>query len=421
MASAPDVPLNGNLARWGYVVSQYPATNHTFILREIRTLRRLGFNIDVVSIRSPDRPLDTLSQDEAEEAALTYSVLANGWLRILGINLATLLKRPIGYLRGLLYALQLMEWDLRRVLPFAAYFAEAVVAGSYLMSRGVRHAHTHFASTVTLLMARVFPIGFSATFHGPDEFNDVVGFHMAAKVEKARWISTISHFAASQTMKASLPVYWNKIHPLPLGVDPGAFAPRHAAVKTPTPGTFNVLCVGRLASAKAQHILIEAIGRIVALGRSGIKLTLVGAGPERASLEETVARRNLMPYVDFAGACNHDRVIEFYAQTDVFAMASFAEGIPVVLMEAMAMEIPCVATWITGIPELIRGEVDGLLVPPADPDALAAAILRLMDDPALGARLGKSARQKVLAEYNLSRNTERLAEVFRNPIGKKGA
>lgn len=411
----PTFPLNRKPARLGYVVSQYPATNHTFILREIRTLRRLGLDIDVVSIRTPDRPLETLSRDEAEEAALTYSVLANGWLRILGINLAVLLKKPVDYLRGLRYALHLADWNLRQVPLHVAYFAEAVVAGNYLMSRGVKHAHTHFASNVALLMARVFPIGFSATFHGPDEFNDVVGFHMAAKVEKARWIVTISRFAASQTMKASLPRYWDKIHALPLGVDPGAFAPRQGVAKTPA--TFNVLCVGRLAAAKAQHILIEAIGRIVALGRTGIKLTLVGAGPERGPLEETVARRSLVPYVDFVGACNHDRVIEFYSRTDVFAMASFAEGIPVVLMEAMAMEVPCVATWITGIPELIRGEVDGLLVPPADPDALAAAILRLMDDPELGSRLGKSARQKVLAEYNLTRNTERLAEVFRG-LGK---
>jgi colanic acid/amylovoran biosynthesis glycosyltransferase len=237
---------------------------------------------------------------------------------------------------------------------------------------------------------------------------------MAAKVEKARWIAVISRFAASQTMKASSPQYWDKIHVLPLGVDPDAFAARHAADGTRK--SFHVLCVGRLATAKAHRVLIEAIGRIVARGHAGIKLTLVGAGPEQELLEKTVVSRGLTPYVEFAGACNHDRVVQFYAKTDVFAMASFAEGIPVVLMEAMAMEIPCVATWITGIPELIRTEVDGLLVPPADPEALAAAILRLIDDPALGARLGKSARQKVLAEYNLTCNIERLAEVFRNRL-----
>lgn len=392
-------------------MSQYPATNHTFILREIRTLRELGFDIEVVSIRPPDRPVAALSRDEAEEAALTYSVLAQGWMRVLTINLGVLLKRPLAYLGALLYAFRLAAWDLRKIPPYFAYFAEAVVVGSYLVKRGVRHTHTHFASTVTLLMTRVFPISFSATFHGPDEFNDVLGFHMAAKVEAARWIATISRFAASQTMKASLPRYWSKIHAVPLGVDPAVFTPRRVSKKN---ATFQVLCVGRLAPAKAQHILIEAIGRIVGMGRTAIKLTLVGAGPEREALEQTVADRGLVSYVEFAGACNHDRVLEFYSWTDVFAMASFAEGIPVVLMEAMAMEIPCVATWITGIPELIQGEVDGLLVPPADPDALAAAIVRLMDAPELGVRLGKSARQKVLAEYDLRSNTERLAEVILN-------
>ena len=168
----------------------------------------------------------------------------------------------------------------------------------------------------------------------------------------------------------------------------------------------------RLAAAKAQHILIAAIGRIVALGHSQIRLTLVGDGPERVALQETAARHQVTPYVTFAGACNHDRVIEYYTQTHVFAMASFAEGVPVVLMEAMAMEIPCVATWVMGIPELIENEVNGLLVPPADVGALANALMRLMNDPSLAEHMGKAARQKVLADFDLSRNTEKLALAF---------
>jgi glycosyltransferase involved in cell wall biosynthesis len=392
-----------------YVVSQYPATNHTFILREILTLRKLGFAVDVVSIRPSDRTMADLSKEEAAEARLTYAVLAQGWLRILGISARTFLQHPSRFLAGLSYAFRLADWRIRQMPFYAAYFAEAVVAGDYLIHRGIRHAHTHFASTVTLLMTRVFPIEFSATLHGPDEFNDVAGFHMAEKVAQARMIATISRFATSQTMKASRPRDWDKIRTLYLGVDPGDFVPR------PVPAcsdTFRVLCVGRLAAAKAQHILIAAIGRIVALGHSQIRLTLVGDGPERVALQETAARHQVTPYVTFAGACNHDRVIEYYTQTHVFAMASFAEGVPVVLMEAMAMEIPCVATWVMGIPELIENEVNGLLVPPADVGALANALMRLMNDPSLAEHMGKAARQKVLADFDLSRNTEKLALAF---------
>jgi glycosyltransferase involved in cell wall biosynthesis len=139
----------------------------------------------------------------------------------------------------------------------------------------------------------------------------------------------------------------------------------------------------------------------------------VGDGPERQALEGEIAERRLTGAVRLAGSCNPDRVIDFYARTDAFALASFAEGVPVVLMEAMAMEIPCVATWIAGVPELIRDGVDGLLVPPADAEALAAALERLMDDPALRARLGESARRRVLECYDLKRNSARLGETFR--------
>jgi glycosyltransferase involved in cell wall biosynthesis len=159
-------------------------------------------------------------------------------------------------------------------------------------------------------------------------------------------------------------------------------------------------------------MLLAAIARMAEKGRN-VELTLVGDGPERHSLEQAIAELRLAGAVHLAGPCNHDRVIDFYARTDAFALASFAEGVPVVLMEAMAMKIPCVATWVAGVPELIRDGIDGLLVPPADPEALAAALEKLMDDPALRARLGDSARRRVLECYDLKRNSARLGETFR--------
>jgi glycosyltransferase involved in cell wall biosynthesis len=233
---------------------------------------------------------------------------------------------------------------------------------------------------------------------------------MAEKVARSTFIGSISHYAASQIMKASEPQYWHKVHVLPLGVDPNAFRPR------PQPSNraeFQCVCVGRLAPAKAHLILFAAIGRLVEQGRTNIRLTVVGGGPAQASLEAAVASGNLGRYIRLVGACNHDRVLEYYREADIFTLASFAEGVPVVLMEAMAMEIPCVTTWITGVPELIRADVDGILVPPADPETLAAAIARLMDDPELCVRLGRSARMRVQECYDLERNTGLLAQEFR--------
>jgi glycosyltransferase involved in cell wall biosynthesis len=145
-----------------------------------------------------------------------------------------------------------------------------------------------------------------------------------------------------------------------------------------------------------------------------VRLRLAGDGPERASLENEVARRGLGSHVIFAGWQNPDQLRALYAQADAFALASFAEGIPVVLMEAMAMEIPCVAPWITGIPELIRDEVDGLLIPPASEATLTRALARLIDDPGLRQRLGKSARQRILEHYYLNHNIKSLANVFQD-------
>jgi glycosyltransferase involved in cell wall biosynthesis len=406
-----DKPPSSRPVPLGYLISRYPTVSHTFILREIRTLRALGFDVRVVSIRQPDRSPERLSPEEAEELSLTFSVLGCGLPRILRAHLRTLLRRPLAYAATLWYAIRLGGWGVRRAVSHTAYFAEAVVAGDYLVRAGAGHFHTHFSSTPALIAARLFRLHFSVTIHGSGEFDDVAAFNMAEKVARASFVATISKFGSSQTMRASAPRHWGKIHTLPLGVDPANFAPRPHSIAD-AGGPFRILCVGSLVPAKAYPMLLAAIARLVEKGRE-VELTIVGDGPERQSLEGEIAERRLTGSVHLAGACNPDRVIDFYARTDAFALASFAEGVPVVLMEAMAMEIPCVATWIAGVPELIRDGVDGLLVPPADAEALAAALERLMDDPALRARLGESARRRVLECYDLKRNSARLGETFR--------
>jgi glycosyltransferase involved in cell wall biosynthesis len=158
-------------------------------------------------------------------------------------------------------------------------------------------------------------------------------------------------------------------------------------------------------------MLIDAANRLVASGRN-VQLRLVGAGPDEASLKIHTARLDHPNCVVFEGAVNQDRIRSLYAEADIFSIASFAEGLPVVLMEAMAMEIPCVTTHITGIPEMIRDGVDGLLVPPADLDALTAALARLIDDAKLRKKIGKSGRKRVVEQYNLRTNVQRLATIF---------
>jgi glycosyltransferase involved in cell wall biosynthesis len=147
-----------------------------------------------------------------------------------------------------------------------------------------------------------------------------------------------------------------------------------------------------------------------------VRLRLVGAGPDEGSLKVQAARLDHPNTVIFEGPVNQDRIREIYAQADAFSLPSFAEGLPVVLMEAMAMEIPCITTYIAGIPEMIRDGVDGLLVPASDLEALVAALARLMDDEKLRKKLGKNGRKRIVERYNLTRNVERLARIFNQLI-----
>ncbi len=400
--------MRGNL---GYLISRYPSISHTFILREVLELRRLGFRIDVASINDPDRAREDLTAEERAAAAATFYVKAAGLGGALRAHSASLLRTPSGYLRGLWFAARLGGVDLRKIAMGCFYFVEAVMVGEWMRSLGLKHLHVHFATpaaTVGMIVTRTFPFTYSITVHGPDEFYDAPGYLLEQKFVSAKLLCAIGTFARSQMMKLCSPSIWERIEVTPLGVDARLFQPR---LPNDKPKVFEVICVGRLVPAKGQQVLLAAVARMRRRGQA-LQLRLIGDGPDRKALEASARALDIEDVVIFEGAVNQDRIRDLYAKADVFALASFAEGIPVVLMEAMAMEIPCVATWITGIPELIRDSIDGLLVPPSDIDGLASAITRLMDDEELRDQLGRAGRRRVMDKYDLARNMARLADVF---------
>jgi glycosyltransferase involved in cell wall biosynthesis len=395
-----------------YLVSQYPAANHAFMLREISRLRALGFEIAVASINAPDRPPEKLTDEERAEARTTFYVKRAGISAALKAHARVFFRRPASYLRGLAFALTLGDWSPRKTLSALFYFAEAVMAGAWMQGLGLSHAHSHYASTIGLIMTRIFPITLSITFHGPDEFENPAAFRVREKIEASLFVCGISNYARSQLMKHASYEQWSKIEIAPLGVDLSVFAPRPFR---PSPPVFRIVCVARLAPVKGQHILLEAMEILQNRGRNAI-LHLAGGGPDRASLEKDAAARGISGRVIFEGLLNQDQLRALYRQSDALALPSFAEGLPVVLMEAMAMEIPCVTTWITGIPELIENGKDGLLIPPGDAAALADALDRLILDPDLRLRIGQAGRPKVVELFDLARNGSRLAEIFRRRL-----
>jgi len=402
--------------RIAYLVSQYPAVNHTFVFREIRQLRSRGFEIHVASIGATEGFESEMSAEERDEHTQTYYVKRAGILGATQAHVRALLTRPGSYLSGLSWAVRYAGFDLRKILRNLFYFAEAVMVGEWMNRHSLNHVHIHFSSMVGLLLCKVYPFTISITIHGPDEFDSTLptGWCLAQKIEACKFICAISNYGRSQLMRICSPSQWGKIEVSPLGVDPSLFSPRSLR-ESPSP--FRLLCVARLAPVKAQLILLAAFDRVVRKGRN-VQLRLVGDGPDWAALEQAVIRRGLTGKVILEGWLNQEGVRAAYEEADLFVLASFAEGVPVVLMEAMAMEIPCVATWVAGVPELIRNEIDGLLVPPSDEAALAAAIVRLMDDPDLRRRLGPAARQRVLKDYDLLRNTGHLASIFHARLGK---
>ena len=413
-ASAPLRPR----IRLGYLISRYPAVSHTFILREIRQLRASGFEIEVASVNEPDRALADMTPDEVEETGRTYYLKRHGLGGALLAHLTGLLT-PLAYLRGMRAGLAFGGWNLKEMLFGLFYFTEALMLARWMKNHHLVHLHVHFATAaanIALVLKQFAPIGLSLTIHGPDEFYDVPGQKLVEKIEAADFLVCIGRFARSQVMKLSPASSWHKFDICPLGVDVANYNPEGKAPAALPDRPFTILCVGRLTPAKGQHILVEAAASLREWDRD-FRVIIVGNGPDDSSLRSAVAAHGLGNYVTFTGPQNQEQVRALYRNSDVFALPSFAEGIPVVLMEAMASSVPCVTTRITGIPELIRDGIDGMLVTPSDSLELADTLACLMDDPELRRELGEAGRRRVAEAYNLPVNVDRLGNIFAARLG----
>jgi colanic acid/amylovoran biosynthesis glycosyltransferase len=407
LAETPGEPASARLV---YLLSRYPAVSHTFFLNEVRALKALGFQIDVASINEADRARASMSPEEAEESDATFYVKAAGIVAAIRVAFITLLMRPGVFFRGLLFSLRLGRAGVSTMFYSIFYFAEALMLGDWMRERNQRHFHIHFCgpvATVGMIASIAWRIPYSLTVHGPDEFFDVEKFYLREKIENASFIICISNFCRSQLMRCSDPKHWDKMHVVRLGVDPAKFSA--SSCDRSATEAVEILCVGRLVPAKGQLILLQAAAQLEAQGFA-IRVRLIGDGPDRKHLQEFA--RGLACDVIFEGAKGNEEVRQHLARADIFALASFAEGVPVALMEAMAMQVPCVSTTIAGIPELIRDGLDGLLVPPSSSDALASALVRLIKDPALRRSLGIAGSARVGQNYNLNNNTRELARIL---------
>lgn len=399
-----------------YLLSRYPAVSHTFFLNEVRALRALGIEIDVASINESDRPRASMSSEEAEESDATFYIKSSGVLAALRVGFSCLVTRPNVFFRGLLFAMKLGRTSFSAALFSLFYFAEALLLGDWMRRRNQRHLHIHFCgpvATVGMIASIAWKLPYSLTVHGPDEFFDQEKFYLREKIQHASLIVCISNFCRSQLMRCASPEHWNKMRVVRLGVDPERFSAETGTIARGQP--VEILCVGRLVPAKGQLILLQAAAQLAARGLA-FRIRLVGDGPDRKHLEEFAA--SLPCEVVFEGARGHEEVRRYLSNSGIFALASFAEGVPVALMEAMAMQVPCVSTTVAGIPELIRDGLDGLLVPPSSTEELASALARLIEDPALRRSFGMAGAARVRENYNLDYNTSHLARILREELSE---
>ncbi|MBE9636038.1 glycosyltransferase [Salipiger mangrovisoli] len=396
-----------SLPKLAYLTGEYPRASDTFIQREVAALRDLGHEVLTCSIRTTGAE-HLVGPEQREEHARTFRVLADcrSPLRLLRAH-SRWLRRPARYLRALALAWQSAPKGLKGRAYNLIYFAEAGVLADHLARQGVQHLHNHIAKascTVAMLASELSGIPYSFTIHGPDIFFEPHHWRIDEKTRRARFVACISAFCRAQLMCFADRADWQRLHIVHCGITPERYAPaRH--------GGQTLLFVGRLAAVKGVPVLLRALADL-APRHPELRLRLIGDGPERIALETLAQELGLGERTEFLGYRGQAEVAEAVSHADVFVLPSFAEGVPVVLMEAMAAQVPVVTTRIAGVPELVEDGTSGLLVPPGETGALAEALEALIAAPERRRAMGAAGRTKVAEEFDVRTEAAKLSALF---------
>lgn len=394
-----------------YLTGEYPKVSHTFILREIVALRAQGMEVLTCTVRrAPSEAV--VGDDQRAEADSTFCILDTAKRaphRLLSAHWGAFVRSPKRWLSALALAWRTRPPGLRALLWQFFYFIEAGLLADYLRRNRVGHLHNHFANSscsVAMLASEISGIPFSFTLHGPSIFFEPKWWRIDEKIARAKFVACISHFSRSQAMLFSDQAHWDKLKIVHCGVDPAKYGGRDKNGYGK-----HVLFVGRLSAIKGVPLLLDAFAAIRKT-HPDARLTLVGDGPDRAALEARARQSGLGDSVRFSGYQPQEKVAELLAQADIFVLPSFAEGVPVVLMEAMASRVPVIASRVAGVPELVEDGVSGFLVPPGRLDNLTDRLGQLLSAPELCRRMGKAGRAKVVAEFDQEGEAKRLSERF---------
>ena len=397
-----------------YLSNIYPKVSHTFIRREILELERRGHEVLRLSIRPCGEelvdPLDTA------ELPRTLSVLGQSPLRLILSTLVVLLSRPRAFAAALGIALQMHRVSDRGLLRHAAYVVEACFLLRALREHEVEHVHVHFATNAGSVMRLVRRLGgppYSMTVHGPTIFDGPIAHSLGEKVQDAAFVVAISSFCSAQVRRWVPYEHWSKIHVVRCGLDEDYFGPT-----TPLdPGANTLLCVGRLTAAKGPMLLVDALKQVVDEGHD-VRLVMAGDGEMRSVVEQHIRACGLGDRVRITGWIGSDQVREHLKQCRALVLPSFAEGLPTVIMEAMAMGRPVVSTNIAAIAELVEPGVNGWLVPAGSVRKVAEAVREVMETPVerLNA-MGEAGRRSVEQQHRTRTVMDQLESLLAGSAG----
>jgi colanic acid/amylovoran biosynthesis glycosyltransferase len=391
-----------------YLVNQYPKVSHSFIRREILALERQGVRVQRVALRGWAGELLN-SQDECEREQ-THYVLQGGWFALLKAMATVLLAHPGAFFATLWLATRL-GWRADRPLPLHwVYFAEACVIHRWLKATRAQHLHAHFGTNPAEVAMLVHALGgppYSFTVHGPEEFDKPESLHLADKLRAAAFVVAISSYGRSQLFRWVAQAHWHKVHVVHCGLEPEF----HANTSSSPPASPRLVCVGRLCEQKGQLLLIQAAHQVI---QQGLELVLAGDGEMRAPIEALIDQLNLRAHVRITGWISSEQVRTELLAARAMVLPSFAEGLPVVLMEAMALRRPVITTFVAGIPELVRQGQDGWLFPAGDLDGLVQAMSDcLTASTERLAHMAESAHERVLARHNVDVEAAKLTSLFK--------
>lgn len=392
-----------------YLTNQHPYSSCTFIRREIVALEEMGVPIRRYSIRTPE--MDIIDDADKEEIDKTQYILKIGVIALLLNLLRVIITKPGQFITALKLTWKLGSVSDRGVIINLAYLVEACVLQGWCAQAQITHIHSHFGSNSTAVAMLCHILGgppYSFTVHGPEEFDKPIGFSLKEKIHRSKFVAAVSSFSKSQLFRWCDYKQWSKIHIIHCGVNQLFLEQPYV----PLPSEPRFVSVGRLSEQKGHLLLVEAASQLAAAGYR-FKVILVGDGNLRPEIERLIKDLRLEDYIEITGWATNLQVQQQILAAQIMVLPSFAEGLPVVIMEALALSRPIIATHIAGIPELVQPGLDGWLVPAGSVEALVEAMKSAINTPPEQlAEMGKAGSHLVAKEHNIMSEAKKLLELF---------